>query len=75
MSLADGALLSTKLMKEGFDMSTFITESAILGDNKELRPYECLRCGHYWYEDCDASDYPNYCPGCGGELIDDESEV
>lgn len=55
-------------------MSTFVTGYSPVED-VELRLYECLRCGHGWYEDCDASDYPNYCPCCGGELIDDESEV
>lgn len=55
-------------------MSTFVTGYGHAED-VELRLYECLRCGHGWYEDCDASDYPNYCPCCGGELIDDESEV
>lgn len=44
-------------------------------ESVELRMYECLRCGHHWYEDCDASDYPEYCPGCGGELVDDEEAV
>ena len=34
----------------------------------EYREYRCAECGHEWMEDCDATDYPNYCPGCGNEL-------
>lgn len=34
----------------------------------EYREYRCAECGHGWMEDCDATDYPNYCPGCGNEL-------
>lgn len=37
-------------------------------EDVELRQYRCLRCNHVWYEDCDASDYPDYCPGCGESL-------
>lgn len=37
-------------------------------EDVELRQYRCLRCGHIWYEDCDAPDYPDYCPGCGNDL-------
>lgn len=59
-------------MKEGFDMANFVTGNAGLFGNVEIRPYECRQCGHCWYEDCDATDYPEYCPGCGEELFDDE---
>lgn len=34
----------------------------------EYRQYRCAGCGHEWLEDCDATDYPEYCPGCGDEL-------
>ncbi len=37
-------------------------------EDVELRQYRCLRCNHIWYEDCDAPDYPDYCPGCGESL-------
>lgn len=37
-------------------------------EDVELREYRCLRCGHIWWEDCYASDYPDYCPGCGEDL-------
>lgn len=37
-------------------------------EDVELRQYRCLRCNHVWYEDCDAPDYPDYCPGCGESL-------
>ncbi len=56
-------------------MANFITGNAIIAESKELRPYKCLWCGHLWYEDCDASDYPEYCPECGDALKDDESEA
>lgn len=56
-------------------MVNFMTSHAVFIGNTELRPYECLCCGHFWYEDCDASDYPEYCPGCGVELRDDEGDV
>ena len=34
----------------------------------EYREYRGAECGHEWMEDCDATAYPNYCPGCGNEL-------
>ena len=34
----------------------------------EYREYICPNCYHTWQEDRDASDYPNYCPGCGETL-------
>ena len=34
----------------------------------EYREYTCSNCYHTWQEDRDASDYPNYCPGCGEAL-------
>lgn len=34
----------------------------------ELRRHFCPDCGHEWWEDRDASDYPNYCPECGTPL-------
>ena len=33
-----------------------------------LRQHHCQHCGWLWWEDCDATDYPNYCPQCGKEL-------
>ena len=33
----------------------------------ERRKYTCPMCNH----DRDASDYPNYCPGCGNEVRHD----
>jgi hypothetical protein len=29
-----------------------------------LVEWECNDCGHIWFEDSDASDYPGYCPCC-----------
>ena len=40
-----------------------------VGD-KNLRMYCCPKCGCVWYEDCDATDYPYYCPGCGDGIVD-----
>ena len=37
-------------------------------DGLEYRPYRCPECGHEWLEDCDAADYPNYCPVCGCDM-------
>lgn len=37
----------------------------------ERRKYTCPKCRHEWWEDRDASDYPNYCPGCGNEVRHD----
>lgn len=34
----------------------------------ERRKYTCPMCSHEWWEDRDAPDYPNYCPGCGEEM-------
>ena len=39
-------------------------------DAIEYREYSCPDCGHTWLEDRDASDYPEYCPGCGAALRD-----
>lgn len=33
-----------------------------------MRKHTCPHCRHEWLEDCDASDYPNYCPACGEPL-------
>lgn len=38
----------------------------------ELRRHLCQNCGHVWWEDCDALDYPNYCPVCGEPLRKEE---
>ena len=38
-----------------------------LDESLLLRKYCCHDCGYEWYEDADASDYPNYCPSCGKE--------
>ena len=43
-------------------------DAAIEALEKERRKYTCPMCNHEWWEDRDASDYPNYCPGCGEEL-------
>lgn len=34
----------------------------------EMRRYTCPHCRHEWLENCDATDYPNYCPACGEPL-------
>lgn len=34
----------------------------------ELRQYRCLSCDYIWYEDCNSSDDPKHCPGCGKGL-------
>lgn len=34
----------------------------------EYREYTCPNCHHTWLEDRDATDYPEYCPGCGEPL-------
>lgn len=40
----------------------------------EYREYSCHNCGHTWMEDRDASDYPDYCPGCGEPLGRESNE-
>lgn len=40
----------------------------------EYREYTCPNCHHTWLEDRDASDYPEYCPGCGDPLHKEENE-
>ena len=40
----------------------------------EYREYTCPKCHHTWLEDRDASDYPEYCPGCGDPLHKEENE-
>lgn len=40
----------------------------------EYRPYRCPCCSHAWLEDSDATDYPEYCPGCGEPLHPEEEE-
>ena len=37
----------------------------------QYRRHHCPECGWAWLEDCDASDYPDYCPHCGKELHTD----
>lgn len=34
----------------------------------DVRKYACPHCRHVWLENCDATDYPNYCPACGEPL-------
>lgn len=41
----------------------------------EYRRYTCLHCQHKWLEDCDASDYPNYCPHCGAKMEGGEKDA
>ena len=45
-------------------------ESAALTppNEPEYREYTCPNCHHTWLEDRDATDYPEYCPGCGEPL-------
>ncbi len=31
----------------------------------ELRQYWCNDCNYIFWVDCDADDYPDYCPYCG----------
>lgn len=40
----------------------------------EYRGYTCKNCWHTWLEDRDASDYPEYCPGCGVPLHKEEND-
>ena len=40
----------------------------------EYRPYRCPYCSHAWLEDSDATDYPEYCPGCGEPLHPEEED-
>jgi DNA-directed RNA polymerase subunit RPC12/RpoP len=35
----------------------------------EARQYTCCDCGYSFWADCDAADYPVYCPYCGFENI------
>ena len=42
-------------------------ETTPLDESLLLRKYCCHDCGYEWYEDADATDYPNYCPSCGKE--------
>ncbi len=37
-------------------------------DGVQYRQHRCPVCGWEWLEECDASDYPDYCPHCGTEL-------
>lgn len=34
----------------------------------QYRQHKCPDCSWTWLEECDALDYPNYCPYCGTEL-------
>ena len=34
----------------------------------QYRRHRCPECGWLWLEDCDASDYPDYCPHCRVDL-------
>ena len=34
----------------------------------QYRQHHCPECGWTWLEDCDASDYPDYCPHCRADL-------
>jgi len=34
----------------------------------QYRQHKCPDCNWTWLEECDAPDYPNYCPYCGTEL-------
>lgn len=35
----------------------------------ELRKWICSECENIFYVDCDATDYPDYCPYCQAENI------
>lgn len=48
--------------------------AAIDTSQMEVRRHTCPDCGHRWLEDCDATDYPNYCPGCGEPLREESRD-
>lgn len=50
------------------DTSTSGKEDTPPSATMDIRMHTCPKCGKTWFEDCDADDYPNYCPSCGGEL-------
>lgn len=33
----------------------------------EYRRHRCPHCGWEWLEQCDTTDYPSHCPGCGDD--------
>lgn len=35
----------------------------------DLRKWECLSCYNFFFVDCDATDYPEFCPYCGERHI------
>ena len=37
-------------------------------DGVQSRRHKCPDCNWTWLEECDALDYPHYCPYCGGDL-------
>ena len=43
-----------------YSKDEFINRSKAIKEN-----IQCSECGWTWLEDCDASDYPDYCPHCG----------
>lgn len=51
-----------------------IATAPTLTSEVEYRKYRCPHCAHSWLEDRDATDYPEYCPGCGEPLHQDEPE-
>lgn len=63
------ALLGNGVFSEHYlKMTKGLVPLASAEAKAEYREYRCPECGHEWLEDCDASDYPVYCPGCGNEL-------
>ena len=37
-----------------------------MGIDIEIRKYHCTICNKGFWVDCDDSEYPCYCPFCGG---------
>lgn len=37
--------------------------------------FACPRCFYVWLEYSSSEQYPDFCPGCGSDLIPDEEEI
>lgn len=42
-------------------------------DGVQYRQHQCPACGWKWLEECDATDYPYYCPHCGAGLYGEDN--
>lgn len=75
MEVVNGAVLKEAikfwLVTQAELVDKFTCESVLAAVNTlkiEMRKHSCPHCQHEWLEDCDASDYPNYCPACDEPL-------